>query len=266
MAIAGSVIVYAAGGNTIATVPSAGGTPTVLASSQVNVFSVVTDGVNAFWTDGIGGGPFRVLTIPLAGGSVSTLYTLASASRIAIAGSTLYLGDNAGAFKSGPTSGGSLTTLATGLLSAQTLAVGPTHLAWISSFGDIVVMPLAGGASTTLATGESSPRGIAIDGTNVYWTAQGSTSVKCAPIAGGSVTVISSVETGAWTIALDSSALWWGTSSGLIRKIQLSAIAGGGQPTTIGTGSAAGGALVLDATSVIWSGGQFANTIQGAPK
>jgi hypothetical protein len=110
-----------------------------------------------------------------------------------------------------PLTGGTVTTLASGLQSAETIAVDATTVYFLQSSGttsgSVQSLPLTGGTPTTLATFSSSfPSGMVLDVQSLYVTlytasnsvvAAGSHSVVVVPTNGGPVRPLVS---GAWLL------------------------------------------------------------------
>jgi hypothetical protein len=67
------------------------------------------------------------------------------------------------------TSGGTLTTLASGQISPQGIAVDARSVYWPNYDGTVMKVPVGGGNLATLASGQDDARGIAVDATSVYW-------------------------------------------------------------------------------------------------
>src|SRR5262249_2996346 len=103
------------GGDTdgpIARAPRAGGTATVLATSHGFTSGVVVDAANVYWIDQDAG---TVNRVPIAGGAPTALPTgLKTPGGLALHAGTLYFSDAAGDLLSVPAAGGTVTTLFTG--------------------------------------------------------------------------------------------------------------------------------------------------------
>jgi hypothetical protein len=125
-------------GPAVMSIPKSGGEPTTLWTADPSWNAPVVDGLAAsesrvVWSVVTTGGGSYLLTMPAAGGSVTTLATGSSGSSLAVDGCTAYW------------------------------AVG----------GGLVRISLGGGSVTTLAaSGVSGYGGIAADDTSVYWTYQ----------------------------------------------------------------------------------------------
>lgn len=138
------------GGVTVMKVPLGGGTVTTIASSPLSaktlgerIFQAVLehperdaamviaiDATSIYWTSGV-----AVMTVPLGGGTP--------------------------------------TTLASGYR-AQAIAIDATSIYWtewgVHGDGAVMKLPLHGGKVTTLASGQRYPKAIAVDASSVYWT------------------------------------------------------------------------------------------------
>jgi hypothetical protein len=114
-------------------------------------------------------------------------------------------GATGGAIKSVPVTGGTVTTIASGLEGVNDLYLDATTIYWTefsmanSLAGSIKSAPKSGGAApTVLATGTPTPGfdvffpgGLAVDSTYVYWTeGVGGGAIRRVPKAGGAVTDI----------------------------------------------------------------------------
>ena len=87
-----------------------------------------------------------------------------------------------GAVMKVPIAGGTVTTLASGLGEAISIAVDSSNVYWGDYYeNNIVKIPTGGGAMTTLVSKMSVPEQIAVDSTSLYWTNAGSTVMKLTP-------------------------------------------------------------------------------------
>jgi len=134
------------GSGAVMKVPLCGGTTTTLAESGPDgpalVGGIAVDAARVYWTSS---GPSQmsastdgvvaVLSVPLGGGTITTLTTLA-----------LGPGSNAIGF-----------------------ALGTAGVYWTSS-AEVLSVALGGGAVTTLAPAPGVIGGVAVDSTSVYWT------------------------------------------------------------------------------------------------
>ncbi len=186
-----------------------------------------------------------VLSVPLAGGTVSTL----SPSQpfpmgLAIDATNLYV------WNSGTFSGGSALN---------------------NGDGTVVQLALAGGATTTLATGMTvafnAPylNAVTHDASRVYWVTGGPSTtgaINVAPIGGGSAAqVLYGNQAFPEAVVTDGTTLYWGNwgtydaqgnynNDGAILKAPN---AGGSSPVTLASGLSAPAALAVDGTNVYWT-------------
>jgi hypothetical protein len=153
-----------------------GGSASTLASAQFQPRDVLVDSARVYWADLNNYGVTSVMSTALVGGTVATLVPAGSPGPVyplAIVGATLYgVGDSV---TSVPLAGGTVTTLAANQLS-ETIAVDADNVYWVSD-SVIKCVPLTGGRVVTLAPAPDGPGNqsamIAVDATSVYWVDQG---------------------------------------------------------------------------------------------
>jgi len=186
-----------------------------------------------------------------------TLTSGQSPYHIAVDSTNTYWTDYAtsGTVKKVSISGGTVTTLASGLNKPLDIAVDSTNVYWTeyNSSGTVKKVSISGGTVTTLASGLNNPASIAIDSTNVYWTENNSSgTVKKVSISGGTVTTLASGQSYPYGIAVDSTNVYWTeftTSGGTVKKISIS----GGTATTLASGLSSPANITVDSTNVYWT-------------
>jgi hypothetical protein len=131
---------------------------------------IAVDSTNVYWGSASG-----VMTMPLAGGTLTTLALLGSgADAIAIDGRNVYFTEEStNVLQSVPLGGGALTTLATpSALAMNGMAIDGENV-YFTIDSALMKVPLGGGAPTTLASDQSNlsyiDGAIATDGRSVYW-------------------------------------------------------------------------------------------------
>jgi hypothetical protein len=185
-------------------VPSAGGTPTVLAAGQAYPTAIAADATSVYWTNGGSGtcpptNPSctppptgTVMKIPIDGGTPTTLASgQNNPQRIAIDATNVYWTNEGspgqgsapsntdGTVMQVPIGGGAPTMLASrqfllGLIAVDATSVyfavdvSPGNTTMFS--GAILKVPIGGGTVTTVASGQYEPGGLSVAGANVYWS------------------------------------------------------------------------------------------------
>jgi hypothetical protein len=155
--------------------------PTMLASAQTLTSCLAADATSLYWSDQ--GGGARILKLPLAGGTPSTIATGGDKpSCVTVDDSGVYYTDS-GALMKVPIAGGPAVPLASGqdfVKGAHIVAAGG-YVYWITDvYGNvdayngknaIVRVPNQGGAvEIVLANVVNFPGGLAVDSSNVYWS------------------------------------------------------------------------------------------------
>ena len=187
-------------------VSTSGGSITTLASGLIWPFAVAVDSTSVYWSEEPSNGG-SVKKIAITGGTPTVLATSTSSPQyLAVDATSVYyteygtedasgnINASSGSLKKVSISGGTPTTLATGLNYPKGVAVTAANVyftEWGSSVGSVKYVPLAGGTATPVsitlangstapATGLNAPYSVAVDtgGTYVYWTESGSGSIK----------------------------------------------------------------------------------------
>ena len=152
-----------------------------------------------------------------------------------------------------PVGGGTVSTLVSGATPSSTLSLTAdiSNVYWVSDH--VWRASTLGASPVALAATSSGAGGIAVDSANVYWTDVSTSNVMTVPIAGGTAVSLSPSEssTPVTGIAVDVTGVYWATggpSSGAVLRARL----GGGTVETLATGTSPHG-VALDATSIYWT-------------
>lgn len=236
-----------------------------LASTPGESAGIALQGTNVYWlvsTSDSDAGPYgsgHLLTMPTAGGTVTTLATAPRPHAVAADATNVYWTTEnvdptsttgGGLLRMTPRAGGPTTTIATGLqMAASQVALGPTGVYWLSAGGSsagtiLMQTPLGGGTATTIFSPPYAVeiRAFAVDATNVYWAEFDSPVGKNAvatldivkmPLAGGTQVTLASTPpcTGSSPCAalvVGSSSVFWSDGAG-VESVPI----GGGAVTTL---------------------------------
>jgi hypothetical protein len=165
--------------------------------------------------------------VPIAGGNPTTLASSSNLSPvdIAVLGTDLYwtngFTSNNGSVMKVPIHGGVPTTLASGRVGPENLAVDGAYVYWTEAAplggvsGSVMRVPIGGGTPTTIASQQAGPVGIAVDATSVYWTNNYGGTVFFAPLGGGASSTLASGQSEPGHIVVDATGIYWANEGAL---------------------------------------------------
>jgi GH25 family lysozyme M1 (1,4-beta-N-acetylmuramidase) len=254
------------GGGLVRQVSRSGGTITTLVGGLTITRSVMLSGTNVyFYAQSQSIPSFQV--IPKGGGASQAIISGISQSvdYSATDGTNIYWTEYSGNVRSVPITGGSVTTLAMGVLYADGIAVDNSNVYWTTAnaFGPIWKVSKVGGVPQQLNTSSGTP-GVAADGISVFWTdpnyyAGGA--VLKAQVTTGAVTALTAGSIDPWALAVDANYAYWteNNAMGTIKQVGK----WGGMPVILASGLNNPTAIAVDQTTVYWS---EANAIRAVSK
>jgi len=261
--------------NSVFSAPLTGGSPVLLASTQIFPRELALDGGELYWSNygqpPAKNGSIQHFTLPSTGPNAVVSALDGGVWGIAVEGNYVYWANQVTHTISrehiqtpaGP------QVLASAQAQPWDVAVDNSAVYWTNySSGDVRRVAHGGGSQNVLATGQGSPLGIAVDGTHVYWTNNNSDQIRRVPVGGGNTETVATAQTspgavdGPTYIAVDSThAYWTNYGNGTVCKAPLE----GGPATILAAGQNEPYYIVIDGTHVYWttlSGG----TIMRTPK
>jgi hypothetical protein len=207
------------------------------------------------------------------GGSAPTVLAPATPAWIITDGTSVYWGEGSpttGSISKVPTAGGAVTTVVSGAIWPQYLAVDAVNVYWNETMaGTINSVPIAGGIIGTLASNQmlvSPLSSIAVAKGSLYWPQDSLGAMELVPTGGGTVKTFSDMD-GPQYLVTDSYNVYWAEHQGGISSMPL----GGGavqrlvaaSTNSVMTGAAV--CLAVDQTDIYWGDGSDA-IVQKAPK
>ena len=211
-----------AGGFTsqIKRVPLDGGPAVVIATSPAPIQNrdLVTDQTKLFWVDAGG-----IRSVPLAGGTVTTVRASSVITRLRVEGAYLYYGEEFLIFRK-PKAGGpeGVMVSTSGRVTALHVDAAGGRLYWGEDGGGVRSTTLAPGGPQVTYQGSIAGRvvtSVGWDGTRVLWTDCVQPAVSCRVIKkqGVITQILSSGGIGVGHLQWDAASLYWG-DAGLLRK------------------------------------------------
>jgi hypothetical protein len=149
-----------------------GGSPTVLASGQVEPEFLATDGTNLYWSQ-YGASSVMELSLADGGAPFAVASGVSGPTHIQVTAGTVYIASGTtNDIYSVPVTGGTPQIfVATGPTTTASFVYDGATVFWATSGnpGGEVLSALPGGNSTPLALGMTSPGSLTFDATNIYW-------------------------------------------------------------------------------------------------
>jgi hypothetical protein len=198
--------------------------------------AVAVDATNVYWVEGALGTDGKIMSVPIGGGTPSTVYSGQEIPQTVITdGTNLYwanwgtfnaegISNNDGTIWQGPVGGGSAMKLASNQPGTSTMAVDSNNVYWVNlgqlgsdnfpalNSGSVVKTPIGGGSVTTLATAQSVAFSILVTGGHVIWTDYGLSgpgTIMSVPTTGGTPTTLVSGLDDPSALATLGSTLYW---------------------------------------------------------
>lgn len=190
-------------------------------SNPYSAGPVAIDATHAFFVNAPGNAQAKILSVPLAGGTPSTVIALADIEDIAVDANDIYFtrSTTTGEVHRVPKTGGTSTLLGTMTGSASTIALDSTHVYALSSY-QVARFPKAGGTKENLYS-SGDIQSLAVDGAYAYITtnlfALGGAKLSRLPKTGGTPFALSPSLNNPGPVALDATYGFVATLEGVTR-------------------------------------------------
>jgi hypothetical protein len=191
---------------------TSGGTVTVLSSNTSFGGGLALAGGDAYFTLSN-----QVMRAPLDGSSQAQVVALASATDLALDGTTLFLVQS-GAIVSAPMNGQSTPASTLYFGSALHVAVDSTQVYWTESSSNVLGLPKGGGKSFLVAAAQNGADAIAADGLHVYWTTSAGDVRRT--FSGEPVLTLATGQSPPSSIAVDATTVYWSTQTSIVATVK----------------------------------------------
>lgn len=226
--------------------------PVVVYSTTTTTEGPVLDALNLYWADEAVG----LLTQPIAGGTVLTLYTGHPTAMVLGPDAIYFAEDDTFSIRSAPKTVANSSTViySNSASNAYSMAIDSTYLYWTENDADVVRGPIVGGTISTLVSVSTDPNTIAVDASNLYWTDYTGDTVTETPLNGSAPTTLFKNQTTSEFapngIVIDTGSVYWG---GYFGNAVMSAPIGVASVTTLATNQSYVCDLALDSDYVYWT-------------
>jgi hypothetical protein len=254
-----------------------GGDPITLAPTPNYPSGLALDATHVYWSSMSSSGEGSVMSVPITGGTATTLAMGGNAKALAVNSVFAYWTDlNAGAF-SVPKAGDATLGLVEGEATWSSIAATDEDVVWTQSFfamglpaGWAVSGILFGGGPTwTLASSTTGGAdSVVIDGNDVYFIASTSesgakASISRVPLGGGAPTVLVTAHPS--SLAVDATYVYWTDDASPTGPNSIQRVAKtGGTPEVLASKlEFPPWSIAVDATRVYWTSGDL---VMAAPK
>ena len=233
-------------------IPLQGGAPETLASNLSSPGFLRIDNTNAYWASYYGPG---VLSVPLAGGTITTVLSGEDPTDFAIKDGLIYWTSYDGGVRVKPLSGGTASTVVSGTTPSGAIRFDTLGVIFWTAYDGSVnrVHPGMPSGATTIATGISTTT-LAVDSSHAYVGSITMAKILRIPKTGGQAADVAVGLDSIQALAVDETRVFFatrgpGAGTGRIMKAPLD---GSTPATTLASGLDDPWSIALSATAVYW--------------